>query len=94
MATGAFKPSATKAAAWWNLTPNQKVALQRRRLGGEFGGEGAAGVGKAPYFWSQEYGNPAAQIKAQRFASRAWNNFYARAHDILMDAVDRSFKSA
>lgn len=88
MGTGAYsKRSPTKPEAWWNLTPNQKVALQKRRLGGEFGGEGAAGVGRAPYFWSQEYGNPAAQIKAQGFATRAWSNFLARAHDVLADAI-------
>lgn len=87
MATGAFKPKAGKAAAWWNLTPNQKVALQQRRLGGEYGGESAAGVSRAPYFWSQEHGNPAAQIKAQKFAERAWSTFKARGLSVLRDVA-------
>ena len=87
MPTGAFRPKASRATAWWNLTPNQKRDLQSARLGGEFGGESGAGVGRAPYFWGQEYGNPAANIKAQHFAKKAWETFKARGLSVLRDAA-------
>ena len=74
---------ANSAMAWWNLTPKQKRLLQERRLAGEYGGETAAGVGRAPYFWAQEYGSAAANIQGQGFAGRAWNHFRNRAIGIL-----------
>lgn len=40
--------------AWWWLPSYQKRKLQEERLRGRFGGENAAGVGRAPYFWVQE----------------------------------------
>ncbi|MFA5637017.1 MAG: hypothetical protein WC977_14070 [Anaerovoracaceae bacterium] len=76
------------AYAWWNLNRTQKRVLQQKRLGAEFGGEGAAGIGKAPYFWSQEYGNENAAIKAQFFALRSWEAFKRnRAARIIDDTV-------
>jgi hypothetical protein len=36
--------------AWWNLTRQQKEALQEQREAGRFGGI----PGHAPYFWVQE----------------------------------------
>jgi len=84
MATGAYgRTPANSSMAWWNLTPRQKRLLQEQRLAGEFGGKTAAGVGNAPYFWAQEYGNAAANIVAQGFATKAWESFKARSDDIL-----------
>lgn len=74
---------ASSEFAWWKLTPKQKAVLQQKRLSGDYGGETAASIGYAPYFWSQEYGNPAANITAQHFAEEAWNRFRRRAKDVL-----------
>ncbi|NIQ88601.1 MAG: hypothetical protein GWN93_05795 [Deltaproteobacteria bacterium] len=84
MASGAYgRVPANSSMAWWNLTPRQKRLLHERRLAGEYGGETAAGVGRAPYFWAQEYGSAAANIQAQGFAARAWGTFRSRAIDVL-----------
>jgi len=56
-----------KHLAWWALPTSYKDLLQKERQGGAFGGGQAAGVGRAPYFWGQEFGNPAADITAQHF---------------------------
>ena len=56
-----------KRLAWWALPTSYKQLLQQRREEGEFGGGQAVGAGRAPYFWSQEFGNPAANITPQHF---------------------------
>lgn len=56
-----------KQYAWWALPTTYKQLLQQKRLEGEFGGGEAIAAGRAPYFWGQEYGNPAANIQPQRF---------------------------
>lgn len=81
--TGAFRGPPSSEFAWWKLTQKQKRVLQERRLGGEYGGETAAGVGRAPYFWVQEYGSVAADISAQGFAEEAWNKLRSRGREIL-----------
>ena len=81
--TSAFRAPPSGEFAWWKLTPKQKRVLQQRRLAGEYGGETAAGVGRAPYFWAQEYGNVAASIVGQGFATVAWNRFKSRGREVL-----------
>lgn len=59
---------AGKSWAWWKLPSAYKDLLQSKRLGGMFGGRTGVGFHRyAPYFWGQEYGNPAASIEAQHF---------------------------
>jgi len=52
-------PSLEGSKAWWSLPRPAKKLLQQLREGGQYGGETAAGVGKAPYFYVQEAGLPA-----------------------------------
>jgi hypothetical protein len=73
--------------AWWNLSRTKKRVLQDRRHGEEYGGETAIGVGKAPYFWSQEYGNPRAAIEPQMFVTRTWASFQSKMEPIIKDTV-------
>ena len=79
-----------KQWAWWNLPTGLKAILQRERLAGRYGGESAVGIGQAPYFWAQEYGNPAAEIKAQHFARDSWEAFRTRKTENLKRAVRES----
>lgn len=69
--------------AWWFLSRKQKKALRLKRAGGEFGGESAKGVGKAPYFWAQEYGEPKAAIAAKRYVKDAFNRWRSKAGSIM-----------
>ena len=85
-ARGGLAPAA-REFAWWNLSYGNKAELQRQRLAGRFGGATAAGVGRAPYFWSQEYGNPKAAISPQRFARRSWEAFRRRANKVIAESV-------
>jgi hypothetical protein len=73
--------------AWWNLHPGLKRILQAQRLSGKYGGESAAAIGKAPYFWAQEYGKASAAILPQHFATDSWGAFQARQQDILRQSV-------
>jgi len=73
--------------AWWKLNSAKKQVLQKERLGSRFGGETAAGIGAAPYFWSQEYGNERAAITAQHFAERSWEAFQVRVPNIISEVV-------
>lgn len=77
----------SKEYAWWNLRKSWKSELQAERLAGHFGGENAAAAGRAPYFWSQEYGNPAAAIKPQGFAQASWKAFQNRKKQNLRQSV-------
>lgn len=69
--------------AWWLLSRKQKAALERERAAGRFGGETAKAVGKAPYFWAQEYGEPKAAIAAKRYVAEAFNRWRGRARGIM-----------
>ena len=69
--------------AWWLLSRKQKAALEQERMGGRFGGESAKGVGKAPYYWAQEYGEPKAAIKAKGYVRDAFNRWKARAGGVM-----------
>lgn len=71
------------AFAWWFLSRKQKQVLQEQREAGKFGGQNAAGVGRAPYFWSQEEGNEAASIKPHHHVENAWDRYRARARAII-----------
>lgn len=79
-----------KQWAWWNLPAGLKAILQRERLAGRYGGESAVGIGHAPYFWAQEYGEPAAEIKAQHFARDSWAAFENDKANIFRQAVRES----
>ncbi len=64
---------ADRSEAWWALTPQAKRRLMELRGQGhvEMGATGE----RAPYWWSQEYGNAMAKIEAKQFvrnALRAW----------------------
>lgn len=56
-----------KPWAWWKLPTAYKDLLQAKRLEGRFGGATGVAAKRAPYFWGQEYGNPAAMISPQHF---------------------------
>jgi hypothetical protein len=60
---------ADKAKAWWKMPTSYKELLQKKRYEGEFGGADSVAIGRAPYFWGQEYGNPAADISPQHFVT-------------------------
>lgn len=65
-----------KSSAWWALPTSYKDLLQEKRAKeSRFGGAEAAGAGLAPYFWGQEYGNPAAQITARHFITGPGGSF-------------------
>jgi len=87
--TNAYRRTGSKERAWWNLTPKQKGVLQQYRIYGEYGGETAASVGRAPYFWSQELGSAEAGIIGTGNAQKAFEHFRARARDVVR-AVARS----
>ncbi|HLC30326.1 MAG TPA: hypothetical protein VJM51_06060 [Dehalococcoidia bacterium] len=61
-------PSLEGSKAWWSLPRPAKKLLQQLREGGQYGGETAAGVGKAPYFYVQEAGLPAWKRSADEAA--------------------------
>lgn len=69
--------------AWWLLSRKQKAALEQERVAGRFGGETAKAVGKAPYFWAQEYGEPKAAIAAKRYVADAFGRWKGRAGGIM-----------
>lgn len=69
--------------AWWMLSKKQKKALRLKRASGDFGGESAKAVSKAPYFWAQEHGEPKAAITGQGFVREAFENWKNRAGGIL-----------
>ncbi len=73
------------AYAWWNLTHKQKRILQEQRELGKFGGQNAAGAGRAPYFWAQEEGNTAANIHPHRHVEKAWVRFQSRVQAIMSE---------
>ena len=60
-------PGAQRHLAWWKLPREQKALLYEQRLQSNFGGAGSIADGKAPYFWSQEFGNPRANIRPQHY---------------------------
>lgn len=67
LASGAGSQKITSENAWWWLSREQKQELRRQRQAGRFGGANAAAVGRAPYIWSQEYGNEKAMIAPHGF---------------------------
>ncbi len=69
--------------AWWYLSKKQKRVLEEQRGAGRFGGETAKGVGKAPYFWPQERGEPKAAIRAQNVVAEAEEQWRPEADDIV-----------
>lgn len=69
--------------AWWLLSRKQKAALEQERRGGRFGGETAKAVGKAPYYWAQEYGEPKAAIVGQHLVEAAFRRWKADAPGIV-----------
>ena len=71
--------------AWWALPTSYKELLQKKREEGEFGGSEAIAAGRAPYFWGQEYGNPAAGITAQHFIGDTLLGFRPRFLEIMAE---------
>jgi len=69
--------------AWWMLSRFQKQVLQQQRLAGRFGGESAAGVGRVPYVWGHEQGNPAANIRGRRFIENGTAKWRQRVPSII-----------
>jgi len=76
-----------KSRAWWGLPTSYKDLLQQKRQEGYFGGAEAAGAKRAPYFWGQEFGNPAADITAQNFIGDTLPNFYPEFVRIMTQGV-------
>lgn len=68
---------ADKSKAWWKMPTSYKQLLQEKREEGFFGGKDAVAAKRAPYFWGQEYGNPAADIQAQHFITGPDGSFEA-----------------
>lgn len=79
----------SKEYAWWNLKKSWKSELQTGRLAGKYGGsQMGLASGRAPYFWSQERGNPAAGImEPKRWAERSWVAFEGRKRENLIESV-------
>jgi hypothetical protein len=75
------------AFAWWYLSKKQKQILEEQRQAGRFGGESAKGVGKAPYFWAQEYGEPKAMIEAQGVVTEAVEDWRMEANEIVASFI-------
>ena len=75
------------AFAWWYLSKKQKQVLEEQRQAGRFGGESAKGVGKAPYFWAQEYGEPKAAIEAQGVVTKAVEEWLVEANQITASFI-------
>jgi hypothetical protein len=73
--------------AWWYLSKKQKQVLEQKRQAGEYGGESAKGVGKAPYFWAQEYGEPKAMIQAQGVVGEAVEEWRLEANEIVNNFI-------
>lgn len=73
--------------AWWYLSTKQKKVLEEQRQAGRFGGETAKGVGKAPYFWAQEHGEPKAMIPAQHAAAGAVEQWRPEADNIVRSFI-------
>lgn len=76
-----------KEEAWWLLPSHLRALLQKKRQEGMFGGGTGYAAGRAPYFWSQEWGNPGALIKAQGFAREAMATFEPRFRDIMTEGL-------
>ncbi len=78
---------ASKADAWRVLTPQAKAKLLELRQGGakDMGGT----PGEAPYWKSQEYGEPLAHIDARNYIAKAMRQFRSQLPSI-MDAWLRS----
>ncbi len=74
------KPSSPDKA-WWALTPEAKRKLMELRAAGEVS-MGATGS-RAPYWWSQEYGNDAAWIEAKEFVRSALRMWYVQRDMII-----------
>ncbi len=74
------KPS-TPADAWRVLTPEAKAKLQELRNSGrtDLGGT----PGQAPYWASQEYGEPLAHIEARHYIQQAMRAFNAQLPELL-----------
>ena len=75
------------AFAWWYLSKKQKQILEEQRQAGRFGGESAKGVGKAPYYWAQEHGEPKAMIQAQHVVAEAVEQWRPEAYDIVRSFI-------
>lgn len=73
--------------AWWYLSKKQKQVLEEQRQAGRFGGESAKGVGKAPYFWAQEYGEEGAMIVGQGVVTEAVEEWRAEANTIVSSFI-------
>lgn len=73
------------AFAWWYLSKKQKQVLEEERKMGRFGGETAKGVGRAPYYWPQEHGEPRAGIKAQHVVQAAVLSWQGRVSSIVRE---------
>lgn len=67
--------------AWWYLSPQAKQLLQIKRMGGQFGGV----PGTAPYWWTQDQGNPAVRIEATRFIARSLEEWRPEADQMISD---------
>jgi len=75
------------AFAWWYLSAKQKKVLEEQRQAGRFGGESAKGVGKAPYYWAQEHGEPKAMIVAQHPVADAIEEWNIEANAIVSNFI-------
>ncbi len=67
--------------AWRVLTPEAKQKLQELRNSGQFGGT----PNQAPYWLSQERGNPLANIEAREFVKKAMADLRAALPYVLND---------
>lgn len=61
--------------AWWALSLAARKKLAEERQKGRFGGK----PGQAPYWHSQEVGEPGAEIKPLRFIEQGFAEFAATA---------------
>ena len=73
------RPPRRKSEAWWVLSQQAKAKLKEMRAAGLFGGT----PGKAPYYYSQEEGNPKAEIEPRHYIERALDMWRAEIPKIV-----------
>lgn len=77
--------AANSAFAWWYLSHLQKRSLEQERRAGRFGGQTAKGVGRAPYYWAQEHGEPRAAIVGKHYVQDAIRRWRLKAPSIVRE---------
>ncbi len=78
-------PPEDPAHAWWALSRAAKAKLAELRATGEYGGT----PGRAPYWLSQDQGNPAAAIEAQHYIGLALDAWRSQVELLLADYLRR-----